>query len=139
MSLINRIKKARAKADKLSAKSKKAESKGKEGKAARLEKRSEKKSGKADKLDSKLVKKDVKPSSFMTGAAFSAKAAFAKDAEMMNNFKKSASSIALQQEIQRLQDRERSNANKPKPADTRKYGLKDTSRKTSYKPKPRNK
>jgi len=53
MSLINRIKKARAKADKLGAKSKKAEFKGKEEKAARLEKRSEKKSGKADNLEFK--------------------------------------------------------------------------------------
>lgn len=70
MSLFDRIKRARAKADKLSKKSKKAESKGKEGKAARLEERSEKKSGKADKLSKKFIKKHAKPSSFMMGASF---------------------------------------------------------------------
>ncbi len=54
MSLLNRIKKAKAKAEKLSEKSKKAKSKGKDKRSANLEKRSEKKSGKADKLTKKL-------------------------------------------------------------------------------------
>lgn len=56
MSLINRIKKAKAKAEKLSEKSKQAKSK---GKAARLEKRSDKKSAKANKLSGKLTGKFV--------------------------------------------------------------------------------
>lgn len=59
MSLFDRIKRAKTKADKLSKKSKKAESKGKEGKAARLEKRSEKKSIKANKLGGKLAGKII--------------------------------------------------------------------------------
>jgi seryl-tRNA synthetase len=70
MSLINRIKKARAKAEKLSEKSKKAKSKGKDKRAANLEKRSDKKSGKANKLERKPQQIAKQVTSFMMGNAF---------------------------------------------------------------------
>ncbi len=57
MSLKDRIKKAKAKADKLSRKAKEAKSKGKDKRAANLEKRSENKTGKADKLAGKIGEK----------------------------------------------------------------------------------
>ena len=71
MSLLDRITKARAKAEKLKAKSEKAKSKGKDNRSTNLEERSKKKSEKADKLSKKFVKNYKFPtSSFAMGASF---------------------------------------------------------------------
>ena len=70
MSLIDRIKKARAKAEKLSEKSKKAKAKGKDKRSANLEKRSKKKSEKATKLGRKPKQIAKQVTSFMAGTAF---------------------------------------------------------------------
>ncbi len=115
MSLIDRIKKARAKAEKLSGKAEKAKSKGKDKRFTRLEKRSEKKSGKADKLTGKLGAKvaaaslkatTFKPSTYMMGTSFGTG---------LSNISSSDSSDKPLKEP------------------------KDTSRKESYKMKPRKK
>lgn len=109
MSLIDRIKRAKAKADKLGAKSKKAQKKGKEGRAARLKQRSEKKSEKADKMQGKLSypKNTFPKSSSMMGAAFG------------TGVKNAGSSAAFQLEMDRLENSQIPSFDKPKPA--RKY------------------
>lgn len=127
MSLINRIKKARAKADKLSEKSKQAKSKGKDKRSANLEKRSVKKLKKADELAKKSPKdtsrkqsykaeprkKHINPSTFTMGAASAVKKAIQQQVE---NQKKLQDNSALQQELQRLEHKTPSHLQKPKPA-----------------------
>lgn len=143
MSLIDRLKKARAKAEKLSEKSKLAKSKGKEGKAARLEKRSEKKSGKANKLGGKLGAKvavaTLKGMTFGTGETMQD-----TGGEKTHNFKKAAkkaaSSAAFQQALDNARNKSipkipKDNRRYVAPKDTKKNGPVDTSRKTSYKRK----
>jgi len=108
MSLIDRIKKAKAKAEKLSEKSKKAKSKGKDKRSANLEKRSEKKTGKAIKLGGKLgAKVAVSALKAMTSA---------KKNDMQTKYKVPKLSTSL-------------------PLATPESGPVDTSRKTSYKRK----
>ena len=119
MSLIDRLKKARNKADKLSEKSKQAKSKGKEGKAARLEKRSEKKTGKANKLGGKLGAKI---------AVASIKAS--KKYGLGETMQRAAKELTYGSSFGIMGDLKTS-----KPAGTKKSGPVDTSRKTSYKRK----
>jgi len=88
MSLIDRIKKARAKAEKLKAKSETAKSKGKDNRSTNLERRSKNKSEKANKLGKKMWT----PSSFMMGSTFGTGESMQDTAgEKTHTFKKSKS------------------------------------------------
>ena len=124
MSLINRIKKAKAKAEKLSEKSKQAKSK---GKAARLEKRSDKKSAKANKLSGKLGAKLSAGAAAAGAAAREDEKKWHDSAKKMADYsKKAVESDARRQAIDRI-------------SHTPPSFPKDTSRKQSYKAQPRKK